>query len=99
MSLDKAKTVSEIQGLKEQFQEFTDVPLRKGLTETQLKDEMNKFESMMNNLGNVNLRSLEIFDEVKNSDDNGLSILQKLKSENQKRGINIKEITGTSNEC
>ena len=64
LSIDKAKVISEIEGLREQFIEFKDVPLRKGLTESQLKDEISKFESMMKNLGNVNLRALEIYTQV-----------------------------------
>ncbi|MBI2105771.1 chromosome segregation protein SMC [Candidatus Woesearchaeota archaeon] len=63
-SIDKAKVISEIQGLRMEFQEFKEVPLRKGLTEAQLKDEITKFESMMKNMGNVNLRALEIYEEV-----------------------------------
>jgi len=65
LSIDKAKVISEMQGLRVGFQEFKDVQLRKGLTEAQLKDEITKFESMMKNMGNVNLRALEIYEEVR----------------------------------
>ena len=63
-SLDKAKVISEITGLRQEFEDFKGVPLRKSLSEVQLKDEVNKFEALIKNLGNVNLRALEIYNQV-----------------------------------
>ena len=63
-SIDKAKIVSEIAGLNQEMLEYKDVKLRRGLSESELKDEITKFESMMRNLGNVNLRALEIYEQV-----------------------------------
>ena len=64
ISLDRAKVVSEIAGLNQEMQEYKDVTLRKGLSELELKEEIAKFESMMKNLGNVNLRALEIYEQA-----------------------------------
>jgi chromosome segregation protein len=64
LNLDKAKVISELTGLRQEFEEFKSVPLRKGLAENQLRDEINKFEALIKNLGNVNLRALEIYKQV-----------------------------------
>lgn len=82
-NIDKAKITSEIAGLNQELQEYKDVSLRKGLSEVELKDEMAKFESMMRNLGNVNLRALEIYEEV-NKEYESLELKSgKLKEEKQ----------------
>src|SRR3989344_5998094 len=94
LSIDKAKVISEIEGLREQFIEFKDVPLRKGLTESQLKDEISKFESMMKNLGNVNLRALEIYTQVNEEHKNLTDKSEKLKVEKEDVVKMIDEIEG-----
>jgi len=63
-NLDRAKIVAELEGLKTEFEEFQEVQLRKGVELQQLKDEIRDFERMMGGLGNVNLRALEIYDEI-----------------------------------
>ena len=94
LSIDKAKIISEIQGLREQFLEFKDVPLRKGLAEPQLKDEISKFESMMKNLGNVNLRALEIYNQVNEEHRNLTEKSEKLRVEKEDVVKMINEIEG-----
>jgi len=64
ISLDKAKIVAELEGLNKGFEEFKDVKLRRGITLDQLKYEISQFESNLKNLGNVNLRALEIYENV-----------------------------------
>ncbi|MBU2639647.1 MAG: chromosome segregation protein SMC [Nanoarchaeota archaeon] len=61
---EKAKVISELAGLKQEFEPYKNEQLRKGITFEQLKDEIYKFERMMKDMGNVNLRSLEIYEEV-----------------------------------
>jgi len=83
LKLDKAKFVAEIAALNQGLQEYKDVKLRKGVSEAELKDEITKFESMIKNLGNVNLRALEIYEQV-NKEYKSLEVKSnKLKEEKQ----------------
>ncbi|MBS3157547.1 chromosome segregation protein SMC [Candidatus Woesearchaeota archaeon] len=80
-SNEKAKVISEIAGFKQEFEPFEEVQLRKGINFEQLKDEIYKFEKMMKDMGNVNLRSLEIYNEVHKEYDQIFGKVKKLREE------------------
>jgi len=64
LSLDKARIISELEGLNKEFEEYTDIQLKRGIPLPDLKYETRKFESILKNMGNVNLRALEIYERV-----------------------------------
>lgn len=80
---EKAKVISEIAGLKQEFEPYENVQLRKGIKFEQLKDEIYKFERMIKDMGNVNLRSLEIYNEVHSEYDQISGKVKKLREEKE----------------
>ncbi len=64
LNIDRAKVCAELEGLNAEYEQFKEIQLRKGIEMDKLKEEIRDFEKMMNNLGNVNLRALEIYDEI-----------------------------------
>ena len=64
ISLNNAKLVAELTALQEEFKQYVNVTLITNKSEDQLKYEINKFEKMRENIGSVNMKSLEIYDSV-----------------------------------
>lgn len=63
-SLKNAEVAAELSALQEEFRQYQDITLLKDASEEQLKAEIPKFERMMANMGNVNMKALEIYDDV-----------------------------------
>ncbi len=55
---------NELGMLKELFRPFEGIPVLENASEQQLKSEITRFENMRNDIGSVNMRALEIYDEV-----------------------------------
>ncbi|MAG52678.1 MAG: chromosome segregation protein SMC [Nanoarchaeota archaeon] len=89
---DKAKIISELGTLKQEFEPFKNEQLRKGMTFEQLKDEIYKFERSIKDMGNVNLRSLEIYNEVHQEYNKIMGKVQKLRSEKEDVVFMITEV-------
>ncbi|MFQ5474802.1 MAG: hypothetical protein ACE5DM_03115, partial [Candidatus Nanoarchaeia archaeon] len=66
INLDNAKIKAELAGLQEQFKPFEGVPIDHEKTDQVLHREINQFERMVENLGTVNLKALEIYDLAAN---------------------------------
>ena len=64
VSIKKAVLAGEIEGLKKEFERYENVQLRRGISLQDLNAEIKQFENMLKTLGNVNLRSLEIYEKV-----------------------------------
>ena len=64
LGLEDAKIKAELAALQADFAQYDGVELDLKKSEEQLKKEINDFERMRENIGNVNLRSLEIYDAV-----------------------------------
>jgi len=64
-SITKAKITAEVDALTGEFEEFKDAPLRRGLSIDDLRAEIRNFESMLVKIGNVNLRALEVYEEIR----------------------------------
>ncbi|MEA3429678.1 MAG: chromosome segregation protein SMC [Nanoarchaeota archaeon] len=64
LSLEHAKIKAELAGLHEEFKQFEGVKLNLRKDEQQLKHDIDKFERMMSNMGAVNMRALEVYDEI-----------------------------------
>ncbi|MBU1975615.1 MAG: chromosome segregation protein SMC [Nanoarchaeota archaeon] len=63
-SLESAKYKAELSGLVEEYKSFEGVPLFKGKGLDEIKREINQFEKIVENLGAVNMKALEIYDKV-----------------------------------
>ncbi len=74
LTLKHAEIASELSGLQQEFQQYEGVQLLASRTEEQLKYEISKFEKMKSEIGTVNMRALEIYDNVEKEYD---SLLEK----------------------
>jgi chromosome segregation protein len=63
-TLKHAESASELAGLQQEFSQYEGVQLLTNRTEDQLKYEISKFETMKSGIGTVNMRALEIYDNV-----------------------------------
>jgi len=64
LSIEEAKVKAETAGLNAEFEQYSSIELDMNKPEELLKKEINEFEKMMANIGNVNMRSLEIYETV-----------------------------------
>lgn len=62
INLELARIGAEIDGFKKEFEQYEGVDVDHEKTDMQLAKEINQFEKMVENLGAVNLRALEVFD-------------------------------------
>lgn len=63
-SIKKAEVSAELAGMQEEFSQYSDVKILEGVSEDQLKSEISRHERMVVEMGNVNLKALEIYDDV-----------------------------------
>jgi len=64
ISLDNAKVTAELEGLNVEYKEYEGVPVFKDKDEEKIKREIWEFEKMVRDIGLVNMRALEIYDQV-----------------------------------
>jgi chromosome segregation protein len=63
-SLNNAKTLAELAGMKEEFRQYENVPLLKEKDEEHIKREIYRFEKMREEIGNVNMKALEMYENI-----------------------------------
>ncbi len=83
ISITRAKIIAELEGLQTEFEPFKGVEVRQNISQEKLKEEIKKFEQLLQNIGNVNLRALEVYEDIKKEYDNLLSKVEKLKVERE----------------
>ncbi len=81
--ITKAKLTAEIEALESEFDEFKGTTLRRGLSIEELKVEIKNFEAMLAKIGNVNMRALEVYEEISKEYDKLIEKRDKLASERQ----------------
>ncbi|MFH0936632.1 MAG: AAA family ATPase, partial [Candidatus Woesearchaeota archaeon] len=83
ISLTRAKIIAEYEALSKAFDEFKGIELREDISLEQCKHEIDKFEKMIIQMGNVNLKALEIYDNIQNEYQQLLNKSEKLKIEKE----------------
>jgi len=63
-SLDNARITAELSALEGEFSQYKDADILKDKSDDELKKELYDFEKMVENLGAVNMRALEIYENV-----------------------------------
>ncbi len=63
-SLKNAEVAASLAALNQEFQQYEGVKLDLEKDEQQLKNEISKFEKMREEIGSVNMRALEVYDEA-----------------------------------
>jgi chromosome segregation protein len=86
--IDKAKVDAEIENFEIEMLGFPDIEIVKGNREF-LIDKLNKIQDVFSHIGPVNMRSLEVYDEIKKEYD---SIREKADSINKERESILKII-------
>ncbi len=82
-SLDKATAKAQLAGLEEEFSQYKDMELLPVKSMTEVKKEIDKFEALMATFGAVNLKSLEIYDQVEHEYNRLLEKREKLLKEKE----------------
>jgi len=83
VSLGRAKITAEIEGLKKEFEEFRDAKIRRNINMDELKYEIRQYEKILNEMGNVNLKALEIYDQLEKEHQKLIEKADKLKLEKE----------------
>ncbi|MGM5482087.1 MAG: chromosome segregation protein SMC [Nanobdellota archaeon] len=90
-SVERAGLNSELESLKEEFAKYKDIDLYKSKSESELKNDIKNHEKQLSNAGNINMRALEVYDQINEEYQQLLQKRDKLKEERQ-------EIIGMINE-
>lgn len=94
LSIARAKIVAEHEALAKEFEEFRGVELRHHISLEKLKDEIKRFEQLITQMGNVNLRALEVYESIKRDYDEILNKIATLNSEKDDVLRMMQEIEG-----
>ena len=83
ISIDRAKIVAEKESLLHEFESYKDGRIRKGVNFDDLKLEIKEFEKMIEKLGSINLRALEVYETLEVEHKNLVDKTEKLKLEKE----------------
>ena len=97
-SLKNAEISASLAALNQDFQQYEGVKLDLERTEEHLKNEISKFERMMQDIGSVNMRALEVYDEAERQYNEFLGKKEKLAKEKDDVLMMMKEIEGKKKE-
>ena len=64
LSIKNAEILAGLSGLREEFSQYEGVPLDTEKSEDQLKYQLTRFEKMKEEIGSVNMRALEIYEQI-----------------------------------
>jgi len=64
ITIKTSELAAELAGLQEEFSQYSDVKLLENASEEQLKADISRYERMVVQMGNVNLKALEIYEDV-----------------------------------
>src|SRR3989338_1579572 len=97
-SLKNAEISASSAALNQEFAQYEGVKLDMEKTEEQLKSEISKFEKMREDIGSVNMRALEVYDEAERQYNEFLEKKDKLGKEKDDVLAMMKEIEGKKKE-
>jgi len=80
-NIKRASLVGELEGLNHEFEQYKDGKIRKGISIEELKKEIRDFEKLIADLGNVNLRALEVYEQLEKEHNDLVGKTIKLKVE------------------
>lgn len=64
ISIERAKTIAELEGLQKQFEPFKETKLKRGLSMDQLREKIIKAEQDLQSLGSINMRAFEVYETI-----------------------------------
>ncbi|MBU2634286.1 MAG: chromosome segregation protein SMC [Nanoarchaeota archaeon] len=92
ISLDKAKITAELEALEKENEPFKGEKIKRNVNLDELRFEIQRSEKMLNNMGNVNLRALEVYEELQKDHEKLLEKAEKLKIEQEDVLVMMNEI-------
>jgi len=98
LSLKKAGISAELSGLKQEFEQYEGVQLSTTKNEQQLKSEISRFERLREQIGSVNMRALEIYEEVESQYKTLSGKKDHLNKEKEDVLVMMKEVEGKKKE-
>lgn len=96
--MENAKVKAELAGLQEEFKSYEGIPVFKNKPLEDIKKEIAEFEKMMQNIGAVNMRALEIYESVEKEYNKLLEKKEKLGSEKENVLLMINEVDSKKKE-
>lgn len=97
-SIKMAEMNARLAGLNIEFEDYHGVEILTNVSEEELKREISKFEKMKENAGSVNMRALDIYDDVEKEYNNLLEKKKKLGEEREDVENMMTEIEGKKKE-
>jgi len=91
-SVDNAAVKAELSGLYEEMKRYKDVPFLKGKTEEELKKQIWQMERQLEAAGSINMRALEVYDQIEKEYNGLIDKRKKLTSEKDDVMVMINEI-------
>jgi len=91
VSLENAEIRAKLAGLQEEFKQYEGVKVSKERSEEELKSEIDKFERIVIEMGNVNMRALEVYEEIEKE-------YQSLLNKKETLGIERQDVMDMMNE-
>src|SRR3989344_5680825 len=98
VNIDRAKAIAELEGLQKEFEPFKEAKIKRGQLADELKLKIRESERTLNNIGNVNLRALEVYDQIQEEYAKVLEKVSKLKLEKEDVLKMMAEIEGKKKE-
>lgn len=98
LSMKNVEVKAELAGLQKEFEQYEDVELLKEKSEESLKREINRFEALIGEFGAVNMRALEVYDNIEKEYKKLLDKKDMLASEKKDVIAMIEEIEGKKKE-
>ncbi len=81
INIDRAKAIAELEGLQKEFEPFKEAKIKRGVTLEELKIRIHNNEKALSGIGNVNLRALEVYEQIQVEYEKIVEKVSKLKSE------------------
>ncbi len=92
VSIEAARHKAELAGLMQEYKQYEGVQLFKNKAKEEIEKEIKQFERMVENIGAVNLKALEIYERVEKEYNDLLEKKEKLGTERQDVLVMINEI-------
>ncbi|MEK6984277.1 MAG: chromosome segregation protein SMC [Nanoarchaeota archaeon] len=97
-SLKNAEIAASLAASNQEFQQYEGVKLDLGKTEEQLRNEISRFEKMREEIGSVNMRALEVYEEAERQYNEFLDKKERLRMEKDDVLAMMKEVEGKKKE-
>ncbi|MBR9690698.1 AAA family ATPase [Candidatus Woesearchaeota archaeon] len=98
VSLENAKVKAELAGFEEEFKQYEGVKLFRSKPLDEIKKEIGQFERMVQDIGAVNMKALEIYNNVEDEYNKLLDKKKKLSSEREDVLIMMNEVEAKKKE-